>query len=45
MLIWFLKQVQNFILKFPINGSFCRGTQDAGVDVVSVSSKVKELKS
>ena len=23
MLIWYLKQVQDFILKFPINGSFC----------------------
>ena len=27
MLIWFLKQVKDFIFKFPINESFCRGTQ------------------
>ena len=28
MLIWCLKQVKHFILKFPINGSFFWGTQN-----------------
>ena len=27
MLIWCLKQVKDFIFRYPINGSFCWGTQ------------------